>query len=178
MSKLENSLVSFAGLSLVIGLIALTTPTGTQGQGGGNQQPLNVNVVNSPTVKVIEPYPAQPFQRELTLPSSGGTVCVSVPEGRGLIIELVTALASSPNTALTHFVLGMNTTAGGETPVDHRIVLQKQQTGINGGVLLAVTQPLRAYADSGTDVCFRAGDFDAGPTTAYISFSGKLVNAP
>lgn len=177
MSKITNSLVAFAGLSLVIGLIALTTPTRTQGQGGGNQQPLNVNVVNAPTVKVTDLYP-QPFQRELTLPSSGGTVCVSVPEGRALIIELVTAQASSSSSALTHFVLGMNTTAGGETPVDHSIVLQKQQTGINGEALLAVTQPLRAYADSGTDLCFRAVDFDAGPTTAFITFSGQLVNAP
>ncbi len=175
MSKVKNSLIAFAGLSLVIGLIALITPTRTQGQ-GGNQSPLNVNVVNSPTVKVTDLYP-QPFQGELTIPSSGGEVCVSVPVDKGLIIELVTARASGPS-ALSHFILGMSTTAGGQTPVRHGIVLQKQQTGINGGALLAVTQPLRAYADPGTDLCFRALDFDAGPTTTFISFSGQLVNAP
>jgi hypothetical protein len=63
MSKIKNSLVVFARLSLVIGLIALITPTRTQGQ-RGNQPPLNVNVVNAPTVKVTDLYPAQPFQRD------------------------------------------------------------------------------------------------------------------
>jgi hypothetical protein len=175
MSKVKNSLVVFAGLLMVIALIALLTPTRTQGQGGGNQQPLNVNVVNSPTVKVTDLYPL-PFQRALTLPSSGGTVCVSVPEGKSLIIELVTAQASNSTGALTHFVLGITTTAGGEAPVTHSIVLQKQLSSIND-TYLAVTQPLRAYADAGTDVCFSAVNFDAGPTTAFITFSGQLVNA-
>jgi hypothetical protein len=174
MSKLKNSLVAFAGLSLVMGSIALITPTRTQGQ-GGNQQPLNVNVVNSPTVKVTDLYP-QPFQGKLTIPSSGGEVCVSVPVDQGLIIELVTARASGPS-ALSHFILGMSTTAGGQTPVSHGIVLQKQQANINSAHL-AVAQPLRAYADPGTDLCFQALDFDAGPTTTFISFSGQLVNAP
>lgn len=176
MSKVKNSLVALAGLSLVIGLFTLITPARTQGQGGGNQQPLNVNVVNNPSVNVTDLYPAQPFQRELTLPASGEEVCVSVPEGKGLIIELVTALASGPD-ELDFYFLGIRTTAGGETPVTHRIVLHQQQTGLNNN-LLAVTQSLRAYADSGSDVCFDTLEFDAGPTTTYVSFSGQLVNAP
>lgn len=176
MSKLKNSFVAFAGLSLVIGSFALITPARPQGQGGGNQQPLNVNVVNSPSVNVTDLYPAQPFQRELTLPVSGAEACVSVPEGKGLIIELVTARAYGPD-ALSHFVLGLRTTAGGGAPVSQSIVLEKQQTNI-GSTLFAVTQTLRVYADSGSDVCFQHADFDAGPTFALVSFSGQLVSVP
>ena len=176
MSKLKNSFVAFAGLSLVIGSFALITPARPQGQGGGNQQPLNVNVVNSPSVNVTELYPAQPFQRELTLPVSGAEVCVSVPEGKGLIIELVTARASGSE-ELDLYILGMRTRAGGETPVTHRIVLHQQQAGLNSS-LLAVTQALRVYADSGSDVCFDAVEFDAGPTFALVTFSGQLVSVP
>jgi len=107
MFKLKNSLVAVAGLSLVTGLIALMaliTPTRTHGQGqGGNQQPLNVNVVNAPTVRVTDLYPAEPFQKNLTVPSTGEGVCVSIPEDRGLIIELVTARTTS-SSGLATFV--------------------------------------------------------------------------
>ena len=176
MSKVKNSLVGFAGLSLVVGLVVLVTPARPQGPGSGNQHPLNVNVVNSPSVGATELYPSQPFQRELTLPVSGAEVCVSVPEGKGLIIELVTARASGPE-ELDFYILGMRTTAGGETPATHRIVLHQQQSGATDN-FLAVTQPLRAYADSGSAVCFDALEFNAGPTFASVSFSGQLVNAP
>ena len=174
MSKVKNSFVAIAGLSLVIGSFTLITPAEPQGK-GGNQQPLNVNVVNNPSVKVTDLYPAQPFQRNLTVPVSGEEVCVSVPEGKGLIIELVTARAYGSD-ELDHYVLGIKTTAG-EARVTHGIVLQKQQTNV-GSTLLAVTQSLRAYADSGSDVCFVPLDFDAGPTTTHITFSGQLVAAP
>ena len=176
MSKFKYALLVFAALLFVISLLTLKTPARSQGQGPGNQQPLNVNVVNSPSVNVTELYPAQPFQRELTLPVSGQEVCVNVPEGKGLIIELVTARASGPE-ELDFYILGMRTTAGGETPVAHRIVLHQQQSGANEN-FLAVTQPIRAYADSGSAVCFDVLEFDAGPTFASVSFSGQLVNTP
>jgi hypothetical protein len=175
MSKVKNWVVAFAGLSLIIGSLALIAPAEPQGKGVGNQHPLNVSVVNSPSVKVTDLYPAQPFQRELILPVNGEEVCVSVPEGKGLIIELVTARASGPE-ELDFYILGMRTTAG-ETPVSHRIVLHQQRTGLNEN-LLAVTQTLRAYADSGSDVCFDALEFDAGPTFAFVSLSGQLVSVP
>ena len=176
MSKVKNSLVAFAGVSVVIGSLALIAPVRPQGQGGANQNPLNVNVVNTPSVNVTEHFPAQPFQRELTLPVSGTEACVSVPEGKGLIIELVTARASGPE-ELDFYILGMRTTAGGETPVTHRIVLHQQRSAATEN-FLAVTQPLRAYADPGSDVCFDAVEFDAGPTIAFVSFSGQLVSVP
>jgi hypothetical protein len=174
MAKIKNTFVAFGVLSLVIVLISVMTPTKTQGQ-GGNQHPLNVNVVNSPNVQLTDLYPAQPFQRRIILTSLVGE-CVSVPADKGLIIELVTAQATGLTDELTHFILGMNTIAGGQ-PVDHRIILQEQRSGANV-TILAVTQPLRAYADPGTDLRFRPLDFDAGPTTTRISVSGQLVNAP
>jgi hypothetical protein len=52
MSKFKPSPLAFIGLSLVIAMIALTTPRTGQGQGGSNQHPLDVEVVNTPTVQV------------------------------------------------------------------------------------------------------------------------------
>jgi len=174
MSKIKNSLVVFAGLSLVIGLLALITPARSQGQDGANQHPLNVNVVNSPTVTVTDLYPA-PFQREMTLPNAV-PVCVSVPEDRGLIIELVTARTFSDSN-LGRFVLGMRATAGGGSPVTHNIPLQRQEDSVNGASFF-IAQPLRAYADPGTELCFSGVSFDGGPFSPIVSFSGQLVNVP
>src|SRR4030095_3855823 len=144
MSKVKNSLVLFAGLSLVIGLIGLRTPARTQGQGEGNEHPLNVNVVNTRTVKTTDFSPAQPFQRELIFTTATpAPVCVSVPAGRGLIIELVTARTFSTSNPLGHFVLGMRTTAGGES-MFHNIPLQRQENDTNGAQFF-IAQPLRAY---------------------------------
>ena len=177
MSKFKNSLVAFGGLSLLIGLIGLITPARTQGQGGSNAHPLNVNVVNAPTVKATDLYPAQPIQKQLTVPGNPSEeACVSVPEDRGLIIELVTARTFSISNAQGHFVLGMKTIAGGET-VPHNIPLQRQPTG-DSTAFFSIVQPLRAYADPGTEVCFRSQSFDGGPFTPVVTFSGQLVNLP
>ena len=52
MFKLKQSLIAFAGMSLIIGLVTLATPSPTQGQGNSDNAPLakDVNVVNTPTV--------------------------------------------------------------------------------------------------------------------------------
>jgi hypothetical protein len=165
MSKIKNVLTVVVGLSLMVMLAVLITPTKTRGQ-GGNQHPLNVNVVNL--------YPAHPIQKELTLPSTPEKVCVPVPEGQAMIVELVTARTFAISNAEGHFVLGLETTAGGEE-VPHNIVLQRQPTGEHTA-FFGTTQPLRVYADPGTDVCLRAQSFDGGPFTPIVTFSGQLVD--
>lgn len=52
MFKLKQSLVAFAGLTVLIGLIAAITPVNSQGQGQGGRSTENVNVVNTPRVNV------------------------------------------------------------------------------------------------------------------------------
>jgi len=165
MSKIKNVLTVSLGLSLIVVLVALITPTKTKGQ-GGNQHPLNVNVVNL--------YPAQPFQDELTLPSTAEKVCVPVPRDKGLILELVTARTFAISNAEGHFVLGLETTAGGES-VPHNIVLQRQPTGASTA-FFGTTQPLRVYGDPGTELCFRSQSFDGGPFTPIVTFSGQLID--
>ena len=54
MNRIKNSLAACAGLALVIGLVALVTPTSTQGQGGDTVGPPKpVKVINTPA----EPVP-------------------------------------------------------------------------------------------------------------------------
>lgn len=164
MSRIKNLLTLALGLSLIIVLVALITPIKTKGQ-GASPHTLDVNVVNL--------FPAQRFQKELVLPGTNEKVCFQVPRDKGLIVELVTGRTFAISNAEGHYVMGMETTAGGET-VPHNIVFQRMPTGDNTA-FFGTTQPLRVYGDPGTDLCLRSQSFDGGPFTPVITFSGQLV---
>jgi hypothetical protein len=98
MKKIKNSLVVLLGIFALISLATLLVPSLTQGQGqgGGNQSPLNVNVVNTPLpVRDVENRAIEPFRAST---AESGATLVTVPEGKLLVIELVTGAAFTSGT--------------------------------------------------------------------------------
>src|SRR5947207_4073698 len=101
MFKLKQSLIAFAGLLLLISLIAAVSPSSTRGQGnsGNAPPPFNVNVVNTPLpvtgtisvgnlgdaplpVRDVDNPARQPVQFEFN-----GLNDYQVPAGKRLVIE-------------------------------------------------------------------------------------------
>jgi len=170
--KLKQSLIAFAA---VLVTVVLSAPALAQGRSGEAPPTQNVNVVNNPTVQASDLYPAQPFQKKLIPQTTVGPLeaCTTIPAGRGLIVELVTAQATSTS-AEAYMVIGLSTTAGGEN-VTHEIPLERQVIS-STRTLLGVTQPLRAYADPGTELCIRVVTFDGGPFPSIsTTISGQLA---
>jgi hypothetical protein len=191
MYKLKNSLVALIGLLLLIGLIATFTSNRTQGQGNSanGPPPLDVNVVNTPSVNVIndttKPVPVrdvdngqQPFQRRLTLTvdagSAGSSGTIPVPSGKRWIIETVTARADlepgdTPNR--------LEITTG--FLIDLSISVSKQGVSLDGKEAYVGTHYMRAYANpaSNVSVLFTRSNTTGG-ALAVIVISGYLVDVP
>lgn len=177
MSRLKNSLIAFAGLLALIGAVSLLTPQTGHGQTEVVGPTKPVLVVNSPsepvpvtgTVSVSNlggsPLPVrdvdngqQPFHRTVPVfyPSGSGgvTTVFTVPAGKRLIIETVSARAElapidTPNIVEVLTTLGSNNTAF------HEILVSKQGLNLNGLSVFVGTHDMRAYADPGTDVQFQ-----------------------
>lgn len=177
MYKFKQSLLAFAGLLALVSAIAFLTPRTGLGQKPSPLPPSqNVNVVNNPPVQASDLYPARPFQK-LLVPRPGeipGRLedCTTVPADSGLIIELVTMTAQSLS-ASGHLVVELRTIAGGED-VGHIIPLERQVIGSNL-TSLAVTQPLRAYADPGTELCIRRVSSGGELQALNATISGQLA---
>ena len=178
MYNYRKSLAALFGLALVVGLTVLFAPASTQGQGQGGPPTQNVNVVNNPTVQASDLYPARPFQKVLILQATptGFRACTTLPPGGGLIIELVTARTFGSTPSEVFMVMTMETTAGGDL-ARHDIPLEKLNESPSSAQL-AVAQPLRAYADAGTELCFVSSNFAGGPFgEVRASVSGQLAPA-
>ena len=172
MHSFRKSLAALAGLSLTVGLVSLFLPAGTRGQGGGNKQPLNVSVVNTPTVRDADSPARQPFHAELPF---------EVPAGKRLVIEYFSAQAT---TAPDCHLLSLNVATGlaGQATVNHSFA--PTFAVVAGGVQVrnrvTFSHPTRLYADPGLAI-------GVGHTTSGLecdlqitrsSISGHLVDAP
>ena len=184
MSKIKNSLVAFAGLSLVIGLVARITPTRTQGQGGGNQQPLNVNVINTANAPVpvrdVENPAHDPIQVGLQK-FNPAVPNFTVPTGKRLVIEYVSAQISQTDCDFVRY--SVTTTVQGVTQ-EHLFFLQVVGVGFTSPKIFGLSQQTRIYADPNTEVILgRSVDaMDSGcgfsEPSPDLTISGYLVNAP
>jgi hypothetical protein len=176
MFSFKRSLIALVCLLVIVGLVTLFAPASTQGQGQGGPPTQNVNVVNNPTVRVSDLYPARPFQRNLVLDLDvANEVCTTIPSDGGLIIELVTIRTVALQDGGGHLLMAMETTAGGET-VGHVIPLEKVHV-IPAQTHLAVAQSLRAYADAGTQLCFGVVESMGPQLPIRVSVSGQLAPA-
>lgn len=123
MFKLKQSLVAFAGLTVIIGMIAAVTTVNSQGQGQGGQPTQDVNVVNTPSVNVVNTPTVNAEQSGAWSVGITGTSAVEVvnpshspvlgrdvdeparqPFQRGLVI----AFATGEGTATAEFTVPAN----------------------------------------------------------------------
>ena len=185
MLRIKQSLGALVGVSILVVLGTILAPSLLQGQGGGNAQPLNVNVINPSSA----PVPVrdvdngmQPFQEERNISVSSGSgggsdVVVAVPSGKRLVIESVTArvnLAQGDTPALELVVR-----AGPPHEHEHYILVSFQGQAGDGRVLYVGTHDLRAYADPETNVRVQFGRSNAdSPASASVTVSGYFVDVP
>ena len=191
MFRFKQSLITAAGLSLVISLLALVTPTRTQGQ-GGNQQPLSVSVVNTDSRPVPVREVGDPARQAVQVQSA----CViasfqpflgctpadhyTVPAGKRLVIEYASLKAFLPPGQAA--VMGIETILNNE-PVKHSLPQTPAVVTTNpllgDGSLNVVTtgQQMRIYGDGSVTVkAERTGD--TGSATFIFTISGYLVDVP
>ena len=134
-----------------------------------NTTPLAVRDADNPA--------RQPFQGEASVafPAGGDTINVffTVPAGKRLVVEHVTAtIAVSPG---QHALMNVMTTANGNQAV-HFMSPTPQGEWI-GFQVFGVSQPVRFYADAGTQVRLQANkNGTTGIGSATVSLSGHLVN--
>jgi len=183
MSKFNNFLPKAVGCVVTLLVVAFIT-LGQAITAGAAPAPTNVNVINpaSTPVSVREVGPAiEPFQA-----SAGGSfyngvdsqtfVLATVPPGKRLVIEYATVSGFLGEAGLKLGAL-ISTTAGG-TNVQHSLPVTEQGS-INDPVSFAAAQPMRLYADPGTNVVgivFRTpSQFGGG---GGMTISGYYVDLP
>ena len=144
MFKLKNSLVVLAGLTGLIGVITFVSPASGQGQGGNNQAPLNVNVVNMPTRTPVH------FPASCPIDEGGEISCVStiftVPEGMRLVIEHVALVSDTLPTG--NAIRGRVASEYEGITVSHHLDLRAQAPV--AGPLFVANYPMLAFAGPGT----------------------------
>ena len=195
---MKKSLLAFVGILGLIVVIALMTPTSGRGQGSsGNAPPAqNVNVVNTPSVNVVNSASSPALVRDVGVPvrtpvqipvnvfmQFGETALLrdvyTVPEGKRLVIEHVSLLTDTlgPGNAVRG---GLLTLFEGENSSHHFDV--RAQTPV-GGPLFVVNHPMLAFADPGTRVQMEAtieqaiGSGSGGFSAFRGTLSGYLENA-
>ena len=98
MKKLKNSLIAIVVLAAIVALISLVTPMSGKGQENGSPPARDVNVVNTPSVNVVNTATSpvlvrdvesgrEPFQETTSILISSGidhiqTIVFAVPEGK------------------------------------------------------------------------------------------------
>jgi hypothetical protein len=139
----------------------------------------------------------QPFQNEvqqvLTIPVPGGRPAqiqvADVPAGKRLVIEhisfrVVSLEATTPGTRQPRFqVFASLVTKANEVAASHEILVARTDLGTASSN--AASQPIRAYADPGSQVFVRIGGDTEGESRSSfpvrvtnLAISGHLVNLP
>ena len=188
MFSFRKSLLALAGLALAVGLIALFTPTRTQGQGGPPTQ--NVNVVNTPLpVKDVSvPVPFQSSNEFVNMPDgeSVRNFSFDIPEGKMLVVEHVSFRAELPPGQAAAATLRCQ---GGLAidPAHFRIPFELEGTfpvevgeTVVGLSLFVANSPVRCYADGsqGLAASVLRNSTTGAAGRINFSFSGHLVAQP
>src|SRR5262249_968687 len=144
------------------------------------ETPQNVNVVNTPTVKDADNPARQPFQQETygLFVTDGNyyasqTIC-TVSANKRLVIEYVSGYLGLPTGQIAR--LWLQNTVNNVT-ASHYMAVNANGAPNNASVEFLVGQPLRLYADPGTDVVVFFSRNDAvGTGSANVTLSGYLIN--
>ena len=194
---MKNSLIAFVGLLALVGVIALITPASGRGQGStvSAQPTKDVNVVNTPSVNVVNPATSPALVRDVGVPlrtpvqiqvnvfmQFGETALLrdvyTVPEGKRLVIEHVALLTDTLGAG--NAVRGsLLTQFQGEISSHHFDV--RAQTPVDGPLFI-VNHPMLAFADQGTRVQLDAsieqaiGSGSGGFSAFRGTLSGYLEN--
>lgn len=176
----------------VVGNVSLTNTPTVQAQQLGQW---NVSLSGTPTVQVgnapNSPLPVrdvdnparQPFQGELdplvTVGSFTASDSLSVPAGKRLVIEFASATINT--TSGTKMWVRIQTTTNNSTNA-HTLVPELQGAFAAGGSdFFVAAQPLKIYADPGTQVTFIVNVLGGVANTnsgAAVVMSGYFVNVP
>lgn len=146
-----------------------------------------VEITNTASVTVANTTPLavrdadnparQPFQSESSesFPAGGDTINVffSVPAGKRLVVEQVTAsIGVLPG---QHALMNVMTTANGNQVV--HFMKPTEQGEWVGFQVFVVSQPVRFYADAGTQVRLQVNkNSTVGIGSATVSLSGYLID--
>ena len=146
MFKLKNSLVALAGLTGLVGIITLVTPAAGQGQGGNNQHPLNVNVVNLPT---RTPVQFSAFCSVSFPETNCESTLYTVPDGMRLVIEHVALVSDTLVTGNAIQASVLTQPEVGNT-LSHHLDLRAQAPV--EGTLFVANHPILAFAGPGKEI--------------------------
>ena len=170
MFKFKQSLVAFAGVFALVSAVALLTPRAGLGQKPSPIPPgHNVTVVNTPLPVMDVDNPArQPFQ---------ATVPFTVPAGKRLVIEYLSAAARTSSTCRLLSVTLYTRVNGQEEPLIHTFtpVLTGGDTANN---FYTVSQQTRIYADPLSLVFDGFSSLPCEPSITRPVVSGYLVDVP
>jgi hypothetical protein len=142
------------------------------------------NPANSPLpVRDVENPAKQSFQRELDplIPAGSFTASdsLTVPMGKRFVIEFASASIDTPQN--TKMWVRIQTTTSGST-ISHSLVPELLGNfGAAGSDFYLTAQPLKVYADAGTQVTVVASVLGGVANTnsgASVSLSGYLVDVP
>lgn len=165
MKNLKNSVIVLAGLMAIVGCIALATPISGKGQANDAPPARDVNVVNTPSVNVVNPASSPALVRDIGAPvrtpvqikvnlfiSFGETTRLSdvytVPEGKRLVIEHVALKCDTLDVG--NGVRGSLLTQFGNDAFSHEFAVNAQPSV--EGPLFVANHPMLAFADPGTRV--------------------------
>jgi hypothetical protein len=155
-----KSLIAFAGLALVVGLVALFTPTRTRGQGGPPDNAAR-----------------HAFQASVTLGSivNDGSAQNAVPAGTRLVIKHVSAESRTPVTSdLIRF--DVTTTLGGVTATHYLVSAAQGDAGFPLGITInRVSQSARLYADPPSVEVHLDVPHTGPPTPGPLPASGSVT---
>ena len=189
MFKFKQSLIAFAALLAVVSLIGLVTPLLGQGQGGANQHPLNVSVVNTAAepalVRDVGVPIRTPVQIRVNVFMSFGETnategVFTVPAGKRLVIEHVAL--DTENLLAGNAVRGRVLTEAGGHISSHPFDVHPQAP-VDGPLFLA-NHSLLAFADPETVVTVTAEvdqpqfEGSGGYSVLVGTLSGYLENLP
>lgn len=169
MKRFQNHLLAAIGGVCVLTTLVLFTSRSGHTAGGA----VAVQVTNTPLPTINTDNPArQPFQYTLTpgsATSSSATDSYSVPAGKRLVIEYISAqLTQYP--ASGYGYLYLITTAGGNQAY-YKVVPPISST-------VPQNQSLRIYADPGTSVQASVTQSSGTSCGGNLILSGYLVNLP
>ena len=175
--------LTIAGLVGSVGLL-LVPVTGIGAQ-SAPPNGLNVNVINTPNVKVTNTVPVMDVENPDVLPvvrfnlgvdlpegaNSTNTASVGPPEGKGWVIEQVSALADMPAEQWPRLSVFLLTTGA---PILHWMAFSPQ-----GDRYYVVNQPLKLRLAAGERIQF---SFQRTPTTGvgslYVWGTGYEIDQP
>lgn len=203
MYKFKKSLIALIGLISLVAIATVMTPHLSYGSNGPTasaapSQTQNVNVVNTPTVKIDSTNPVmlhdvdnaalQPFQASASGHfvegsfSTGSVPITQVPGGKRLIIEHVSVNgATSPGQKLILASIGVTQqNANGGQPIFHYLVINPEVTDAFANRYYC-SEAVRLYADPGTIVSLLATrDSSAGSLFGAVQYtiSGYFIDVP